>query len=107
VIQNWSKQTVHLSQRQHVEDVLAKFNHTACRPVVTPLDPDVKLDKSGSPQTPEDMEYMAHIPYLSAVGSLMYLALGTWLDISYAVGVLSRFNSCPGCVHWNSVKQVF
>jgi hypothetical protein len=107
VIRNRAKRTVHLSQRQHVEDVLAKFNHTNCRPVVTPLDPDVKLDKTGSPQTPEDVDYMSQIPYLSAVGSLMYLALGTRPDISYAVGVLSRFNSCPGRTHWNAVKRVF
>ena len=50
---------------------------------------------------------MSRIPYLSAVGSLMYLAIGTRPDIAYAVGLLSRFNSCPGRIHWNAVQRVF
>jgi hypothetical protein len=37
----------------------------------------------------------------------MYLAITTRPDISYAVGVLARFNSNPGPIHWKAVKHVF
>ena len=37
----------------------------------------------------------------------MYLAVGTHPDIAYAVGVLSRFNSCAGPQHWRAVQRVF
>ena len=43
---------------------------------------------------------MKSVPYLSAVGSLMYLAVGTCPDIAFAVGALSRFNANPGRAHW-------
>jgi len=50
---------------------------------------------------------MCSVPYLSAVGSLMYLAVGTCPDIAFAVGALSRFNANPGEVHWKQVQHIF
>ena len=50
---------------------------------------------------------MDRVPYINAVGSLMYLATMTRPDIAYAVGVLARFNCNPGKKHWNAVKHVF
>ena len=50
---------------------------------------------------------MAKVPYLSVVGSLMYLAICTWPDIAYAVSLLARFNSNPGKAHWQAVKYLF
>ena len=65
------------------------------------------LSKEDCPQTPEDSEYMKSVPYLSAVGSLMYLAVGTCMDISFAVGALSCFNANPGKAHWKQVQHIF
>lgn len=50
---------------------------------------------------------MVNIPYMNAVGSLMYLATTTCPDIAYAVGVLARFNANPGMAHWSAVKHLF
>ena len=50
---------------------------------------------------------MRLVPYREAVGSLMYLAIATRPDISYAVGVLSRFSTNPGPAHWKAVKHLF
>ena len=50
---------------------------------------------------------MAKMPYLSAVGSLMYLATCTRPDIAYTVSVLARFNANPARVHWQAVKHLF
>ncbi len=49
---------------------------------------------------------MRNIPYREAVGSLLYISVATRPDISYAVGVLSRFSSNPGMAHWNAVKHL-
>jgi hypothetical protein len=38
---------------------------------------------------------------------LNYAALGTRPDISYAVGILSKFLDKPGTTHWAAVKRVF
>ena len=49
---------------------------------------------------------MQSIPYLSAVGSLQYLATMTCPDIAYAVSYLGRFNHNPHPAHWTAVKHL-
>src|SRR6202522_2135585 len=72
-----------------------------CHPVNTPMDPNVKLIK-----LPDTENY--DIPdYRSAIGSLMYVAIGTRPDISFAVQHLSQFMSHPRPAHWTAVKRVF
>jgi hypothetical protein len=44
--------------------------------------------------------------YLSAVGSLLFIAT-TRPDIQFAVGIASRFSSNPGPKHWDLVKRIF
>ena len=69
--------------------------------------PAQKLSLDDSPKTPEDKAEMEGIPYISAVGSLMYLVTMTHPDIAFAVGVLARFNSNPEQAHWKAVKHLF
>jgi hypothetical protein len=71
------------------------------------MDPGVKLSTSMSPSSLDDLAFMKDKPYISAVGFLLYLAICTRPDISYAVGVLSRFTSNPGPAHWKAVKHLF
>ena len=49
---------------------------------------------------------MKHVPYASAVGSLMYAMLCTRPHIYYIVGVMSRFQSNLGPDHWIVVKHI-
>ena len=49
---------------------------------------------------------MQQYPYISVVGSLMYLAVTTRPDITYAARMLARFNSNPGPAHWQAAKHV-
>ncbi|GAW10472.1 effector candidate partial [Lentinula edodes] len=76
------------------------------KPVKTPLNPNVTLSKEDSPQTPEDKEAMINVPYMSAVGSLLFLSMIIRADTAYATGVLTRFNSNPGPAHWLAVKHL-
>ena len=50
---------------------------------------------------------MRSIPYLQAVGSLLYLATATRPDISYTVGVLAHISKNPGLQHWKAVEHLF
>jgi Reverse transcriptase (RNA-dependent DNA polymerase) len=93
------KHTIHLSQRQYILDMLERYVYSDCKPVLTPMDPGVSLSTDQSPQTPEDIEEMRTVPYISAVGSLIYLAIATRPDIAYSVGALARFNTNPGKTH--------
>ena len=47
------------------------------------------------------------VPYLNAIGGLMYLAQCTRPDIAFAVNLLARFSSEPTRRHWNGVKHIF
>eukprot|EP00253_Pinus_taeda_P019707 PITA_19707 len=77
------------------------------KPVKVPVPVGVRLSIEQCPKTQEEEEDMSHVPYASAVGTLMYAMVGTRPDIAHAVGVLSKFISKPGEEHWTAVKQVF
>ena len=47
------------------------------------------------------------VPYLNAIGALMYLAQCTRPDIAFAVNLLARFSSEPTRRHWNGIKHIF
>ena len=84
VQQDLKAKTVTLSQHQYIVDMLEGYNMTDCNPVGTPMAPGLKLSKQMGPQTAEDVAYMQTVPYLSAIGSLQYLATMTRPDIAYA-----------------------
>eukprot|EP00253_Pinus_taeda_P014781 PITA_14781 len=77
------------------------------KPVKVPIPMGVRLSAEQCPKTQEEEEDMSHVPYASAVDSLMYAMVFTRLDIAHAVGVLSRFMSKQGKEHWAAVKRIF
>ena len=46
------------------------------------------------------------IPYLSAIGALMYLANCTKPNISFSVNLLARYSSATTKRHWNEIKHL-
>ncbi|KAM6548216.1 hypothetical protein CsatB_019892 [Cannabis sativa] len=46
------------------------------------------------------------VPYLSAIGALMYLANCTRPDIAFSVNLLARFSSAPTYRHWKGIKHI-
>jgi hypothetical protein len=50
---------------------------------------------------------MAHVPYASVVGILIYSMVYTQLYISHSVRVLKRYMLKLGKEHWIDVKRVF
>jgi hypothetical protein len=70
------------------------------------MDSNVVLSKKLGAETNTEKEHMKHIPYLSTVGSLMYLSMATWPDITFAVGHLRKYMSNPGQAHWTAAQRV-
>ena len=93
-----------ICQLQYILHVLEWFSMADANPVSTPLNPNIKLVKTPNNT---DLSEMHNVPYQVVIGSLMYTALGTQPDISYAVQVLFQYSSHPGPEHWTAVKQVF
>jgi hypothetical protein len=107
VVHNWLVATISLSQHSYISSILSRFGLEDAKPLSTPMDPAANLSKDQLLKTPAESADMANVPYCKAVGALMYAAVGTQLDIAFAVGILARFAKNPGCAHWEAVKCVF
>ena len=95
-----------LTQENYLCKVLERFGMKDAKAVSTPLASHFRLCVAQSPQSQEDEEYMARVPYSSAVGSIMYAMVCTRPDISQAVSVVSRYMANPGKEHWQAVKWI-
>ena len=66
---------------------------------------DVKKDHF-HPKEENEAILGPEIPYISAIGALLYLAQCTRPDIAFSVKLLARFSSAPTRRHWNGVKHI-
>ena len=89
-----------LTQKSYIEKILSRFGIEKSKPISTPTSVSCKLFLSMSPQTEEKLAYMSRVPYVNAVGCLMYAMVCTRPDIAHAVSVVSRFMARPGREHW-------
>eukprot|EP00253_Pinus_taeda_P036544 PITA_36544 len=111
--------SIFLSQKKYIGDLLNRFGMTECNPLSTPMEQNLKLTSI------EGKEFEDATKYRQLVGSLIYLTT-TRPDISFVVGILSRFMQKPyfdgdketgvstsgyamslgsGAVSWRSRKQ--
>ena len=97
-----AERTISLSQSRYIDTILARFGMDTCNSVSTPLDANSILSPAES-----DSDLISDIPYQAAIGSLMYAAIGTRPDISFAVQTLSQFNTAHTLAHWTAAKHVF
>jgi hypothetical protein len=67
-----------------------------CKLVRVPIPVGVNLSTDQCPKTQEEEEDMSRVPYVSAVGNLMYATVCTRPNIARAVGVLRRYMSKLG-----------
>ncbi|KAG8496281.1 hypothetical protein CXB51_009219 [Gossypium anomalum] len=54
----------------------------------------------------DKIEYMSHVPFSSAVGSLMYAMVCSCPNLSCAVSAISRYMPNPGKEHWKAVQWI-
>ena len=76
------------------------------KPVMTLLTNHFMLCKDQCPETNEEKDFMAKVPYASTIRSLIYDMVCTKLDIAHAVEAVSRFMSNPRKQHWEVVKWI-
>ena len=49
---------------------------------------------------------MSEISYASTMGSIMYAMLCTRPDVSYALSIMSKYQSDPGESHWTAINNI-
>ncbi|CAH9120172.1 unnamed protein product [Cuscuta epithymum] len=94
-----SQDGIALSQRKYALDILEETGLLDCRPVDTPMDPNVKLVSEQGDLLPNKEKYRR------LIGKLNYLTI-TRPDISFAVSVLSQFLDKPCTGHWDAAIRV-
>ena len=65
------------------------------KPIQIPLASHFNRSSSLFPRNDEEKDYMYHVPYVNAIGSLMYAMVSTRPDISHAVSVVNRYMENP------------
>ena len=106
ILRDRKNRQIVLSQASYIDKMLSRYVMQDSKKGMLPFVHGVHLSKEHSPKTPQEEEDMRRVPYASAVGSLMYAMLCTRPDICYAVGIVSRFQSNPGLMHWTAVKNI-
>lgn len=93
---------IHVHQSLYAKKVLMKFNMLDANPVSTPADACIQSLYSEHNFVGEIQKF----PFREAVGSLMYLAVATRPDISFAISCVSRHLDNPQTGHINAVKRI-
>lgn len=99
-----NNKTIFINQSHYVDKVLERFNMKSCSGKTTPLDTNIKLCLKGSTNDVDSKS--VDVPYCEAIGSLMYLMIGTRPDIAFAINLLSRYSNEPKLAHWKAIKRV-
>ncbi|KAM1090300.1 hypothetical protein ACFX19_018156 [Malus domestica] len=66
---------------------------------------DIKKDPF-RPKEDDELVLGQEVPYLSAIGALLYLAQCNRPDIVFSVNLIARYISVPTIRHWKRVKDV-
>eukprot|EP00253_Pinus_taeda_P009747 PITA_09747 len=91
--------SIFLSQKKYIGDLLNRFDMSECNPLTTPMEQNLNITSI------EGKEFEDATKDRQLVGSLNYLTT-TKPDISFAVGILSRFMQKPCEGHWSTTKRV-
>lgn len=98
------KDCISLQQNMYVEKIVKKFEMDKSKETKTPLNAALKLNVNGA--VGQESKVVS-VPYLEAIGSLIYCSLSTRYDITFATSLLARFCQKPTMAHWNAIKRVF
>ena len=98
-----TQDAIYLAQTTYIETVLERFGLADARSEPTPIATGTKLVKEGVPlEGGKD----GVRKYQALIGCLLWIALSTRPDISFAVSTLARFNVCPTKDHWRVGMRV-
>jgi hypothetical protein len=102
ISRNRETRTVQLSQTALINWIVEQFGQQDANPNDIPMVVCEQITCSDKflPIPPHIVAWAEHIPYCSLIGSLNYLAVGTQLDITFAVGCLATVLNCYRSEHY-------
>lgn len=102
------KGSIYIDQKKYITEVLNKYGMADCKPVMTPMDVNLKFKEKSeeTTETEEEKEFLKRVPYQEIIGCLLYISQGTRPDICYVVNKLSKYNNKFEKQHWLALKRV-
>jgi hypothetical protein len=91
-----------LHQTKYINRMLVKYNMVDCKEKPTPLQAGHVLNRAETLKEP----VITGVPYVEALGSLLYCCVATRPDISYTMSVLCKYQKEPREAHWTALKRV-
>lgn len=102
IVRNLPAHSIHVSQPRLISELVTRYSMDGAKPRSVPMSPATKLIKT---VTGAELN-TAQFPYSELVGSLLYIAVSTRLDIAFAVGSLARYMANPSVQHWQAACDV-
>ncbi|CAN0015749.1 unnamed protein product [Phaeothamnion confervicola] len=101
--------TMRLDQAHYIRDMAARYGMEAANPTRLPADANTTVSATGiEPLRTDGADGPApgSSGYRSIIGSLMYAACITRLDVAYQVRSLARYAAAPTAAHMMAAKRV-
>jgi hypothetical protein len=99
IICNQINKWFRILQDNYLNGVLHRYNMFNSHVIFTPLEARHILFKDDCPNSLDEQEQMALVPYAQVVGNLMHSSVYTRLDTTYTINSPAQFLSTPG--HWH------
>ncbi|EDK44043.1 conserved hypothetical protein [Lodderomyces elongisporus NRRL YB-4239] len=101
-IHQTKEHTIKITLQDYIDKMLKEFGMEDCKAEITPTVTSQDLSNINDTQK----RFEDGTQYRSLVGKLLFAANTVRYDISYIVGVLSRYLQEPKEMHWNAAKRV-
>jgi len=99
IFQNRSQGLLGLSQKAYINKVLKRFKMEKCSASPVLIQKGNKFSLAQCPKNDLERKQVEAISYAFVIGSIIYAQICTRLDISFADGMLGRYQSNPGMEH--------
>ena len=86
--------------------MVERFGMAQAKPVSTPMEPGVQFSVDQCPSSVNQVARMYGVPYIQAIGSVLWPVVVSRPDAAYAVGVMSQFMQNTGPAHWEGQKWI-
>ena len=90
----------------YIQAMVDKLMLTYSTAMATPMVTGATFSTANSPLTPMQVVCMHVIPYVEAIGSVLWQVVVSQPDVAFAMSILSQFMQNPGPTHWEVLKHI-
>ena len=86
--------------------MVENFGMVQARLVLMPMELGVQFSVDQCLLSTNQVARMRGVPYIQAIGSVLWPIVVSRPDAAYVVGVMSQFMQNPGPAHWEGLKRI-